>query len=194
MKTKISAILTLAIVFGTPTIVKAEEQGAWAAVDSNGTVIGVDVCTESVCGSNGEWQGKVPYCDTCTYVYQLPADSNGNVAGYKDIKYDSATNAFEAPDNKIINGVAVPYPVCETLVDSSDKTKCSYTQQVSYQDDTKGQIIQVTTFGKYKTMNAVVKKIKPKKQKKGKKKNALHVVQFRHNGYNQKLRLLSAML
>ena len=172
MRKIIILLLTYALIT-LPAPAKAEEQGAWAAVDSNGTVIGVDVCTESVCGSNGEWQGKVPYCDTCTYVYQLPADVNGNVAGYSNIQYEQATNTFNAPDSRIINGEKVPYPACNTLGDNPDKTKCVYDKEITYKDETKANVSEVTTYGKYKTMNAVTKKIVVKKQKKKKKATKL---------------------
>lgn len=168
---KVSAILTLSILFAIPSIAKADEntQGAWAAVDANGTVIGVDVCSESVCGSNGEWQGKVPYCDTCTYVYQLPAENNGNVAGHKDIKYEASSNTFYAPENKIIDGVKVNYPACIDLDNPSDETKCAISTNVTTKENVIQKKTEIVTFGKYKTFSKIVGKIQVVKQKKQKK-------------------------
>lgn len=117
-KTKLVAVLTILLLLLLPTIVKAEELntdlGAWAVVDETGNVINIEVCSEAVCGTNGEWQGKVPYCETCKYVYQLPAESSGNVAGYKDVPYDSANNSFTLKDNKTIKNGVIEYPICST--------------------------------------------------------------------------------
>lgn len=169
MRVKIYAVLTLLIILLLPTIVRAEENtevGAWAVVDNTGQVINIEVCSESVCGANGVWQGKVPYCDTCKYVYQLPAESNGNVAGYKDIPYDQNNNTFYAETHKIVNGVKVDYPACNSLDSATNDTKCTISSEVTTKDKGLETKIEVVTFGKYKTFSKVVGKIQVVKQKK----------------------------
>jgi hypothetical protein len=54
-----------------------EGQSTYAVVDASGVVTNVIVCTESVCGANGEWAGKMPSdtsCPGCSIVLQVAAN------------------------------------------------------------------------------------------------------------------------
>lgn len=71
--------------------------GGWAVVDpATGQVMGVLVCTESVCGESGEWAGVMPNdtdCPGCLLRKQTNATADGNVAGWRssegmDVTYD----------------------------------------------------------------------------------------------------------
>lgn len=177
-KVKLYAILTLLIVLLTPTIVKAEDlsttQGAWAAVDADGTIVNIVVCSEAVCGSNGTLQGKVAYCETCTYVYQLPALDTGNVTGYTNGTFSASDNTFYTPNVKIVNNVVVNYPNCDSLTNVTNDTKCTHTKTISYVPEnsvtpTSEQVTEVITFGKYKTFSKIIGKIEVKKKKTKKK-------------------------
>ena len=54
-----------------------EGQATYAVVDASGVVTNVIVCTESVCGANGQWAGKMPSdtsCPGCSIVLQVAAN------------------------------------------------------------------------------------------------------------------------
>lgn len=76
-----------------------EEVGGWAVINpETGKVHGVVVCTESVCGQDGEWGGvlRMEYmgCTDCILRKQTNATADGNVAGWHgsgegtDVTYD----------------------------------------------------------------------------------------------------------
>jgi hypothetical protein len=71
--------------------------GGWAVIDSvTGRVVNVVVCTESVCGVDGEWGGVLPAdtdCPGCVLRKQTNGTADGNVAGWgssegMDVTYD----------------------------------------------------------------------------------------------------------
>jgi hypothetical protein len=175
---KIWAVLALTIVFLTPTIVKAEEvyneypdNGSWAILDAQGTVQNVIVCSGSVCGDGGVLGGKVPNCETCTFAFQTPADPiTNNVSGYMNAEYNSVDKSWDIGSGVLQNGVVSPYPLCSSLTTENNTTKCINDSPSNTTNSNQTVNNSLTTFGKYKTMNSVAKKIKPKKKKKGKKK------------------------
>jgi len=73
-----------------------EAESGWAIVDDSGVVQNIVVCTNSVCGENGQWNGVMP-SDTpwagMKIVRQLPARSDGNTVGYWGT-YDEPSETF----------------------------------------------------------------------------------------------------
>lgn len=76
----------------------------WAVVDSSGVVRGVIVCQVSVCGSDGDWRGRLPVeymgCPAgCRLVLQAQQTRDGNVAGWhgSDVVYNDSSNTFSLP-------------------------------------------------------------------------------------------------
>jgi len=92
------AITTAVVLLLAPSIAVAEEVGGWAVIDpATGTVHGVIVCTESVCGEAGQWggvlRGEYSGCTDCILRKQTHATADGNVAGWAsseatDVTYD----------------------------------------------------------------------------------------------------------
>ena len=70
------------------SIPKAAQIGSWAVVAKNGTVINSILCSQNVCGPNGDWGGKVTdptNCpDGCKLVLQIPANpiTGQSMGGY----------------------------------------------------------------------------------------------------------------
>jgi len=62
------------------TVPKREQIGSWAVVDKYGNVVNAIVCTERVCGGDGEWGGKITDPITCPngcqLVLQVPPNPN----------------------------------------------------------------------------------------------------------------------
>jgi hypothetical protein len=70
------------------SIPKPAQIGSWAVVAKNGTVINSILCSQNVCGPNGDWGGKVTdptNCpDGCKLVLQIPANpiTGQSMGGY----------------------------------------------------------------------------------------------------------------
>jgi len=70
------------------SIPKPAQIGSWAVVTKNGTVINSILCSQNVCGPNGDWGGKVTdptNCpDGCKLVLQIPANpiTGQSMGGY----------------------------------------------------------------------------------------------------------------
>jgi hypothetical protein len=104
-----------------------EGQATYAVVDSSGLVTNVIVCTESVCGPNGQWAGKMPSdtsCPGCSIVLQVAANpvtgaNQGSVfspAGNStQVTYSEGT--FTVSDNapQILTNVSVDVINNETI-------------------------------------------------------------------------------
>lgn len=74
-----------------------DAESGWAVVDDSGVVQNIIVCTNAVCGENGQWGGVMP-SDTPSagmrIVRQLPAGPNGTHPGGSWGTYDSNTETF----------------------------------------------------------------------------------------------------
>ena len=70
------------------SIPKAAQIGSWAVVAKNGAVINSILCSENVCGANGDWGGKIvdpTNCPNgCALVLQVPANpiTGQSMGGY----------------------------------------------------------------------------------------------------------------
>ena len=70
------------------SIPKAAQIGSWAVVAKNGAVVNSILCSQNVCGPNGEWGGKVTdqaNCPNgCQLVLQVPANpiTGQSMGGY----------------------------------------------------------------------------------------------------------------
>jgi hypothetical protein len=61
MKTLKILLLTVGLSLITSGTAQAEEESQiWAVVDENGIVQNITVCSESICGDDGEWKGVSP--------------------------------------------------------------------------------------------------------------------------------------
>jgi hypothetical protein len=73
-----------------------DAESGWAIVDDSGVVQNIIVCTNAVCGEDGQWGGVMP-SDTpwsnMKIIRQLPARSDGNTVGAWGT-YDSDTKTF----------------------------------------------------------------------------------------------------
>ena len=76
MKNQIVLSALISVIGLAPISAVADEpQGTWAVVDSTGLVTNIIVCTESVCGANGQWGGRMPNdtpCPGCRLILQVP--------------------------------------------------------------------------------------------------------------------------
>ena len=69
-------------------IPKAAQIGSWAVIGKNGVVINAIVCSEKVCGADGDWGGKftdpVSCPDGCELVLQVPPNpvTGQSMGGY----------------------------------------------------------------------------------------------------------------
>jgi hypothetical protein len=74
-----------------------DAESGWAVVDNGGIVQGIIICTNSVCGEDGQWGGSMP-SDTpwanMKIVRQLPAKSDGTHPGGSWGSYDESSNEF----------------------------------------------------------------------------------------------------
>ena len=70
------------------SIPKAAQIGSWAVVAKNGAVINSILCSQNVCGANGDWGGKIvdpTNCPNgCALVLQVPANpiTGQSMGGY----------------------------------------------------------------------------------------------------------------
>jgi len=82
-----------------------EQVGGWALVDENNNVLGVHVCTPSVCGDPNSTYSQLVLKPGQKYVLQTAADPvTGNVAGWGESKYVPGTNTFLLPGGGFIQG------------------------------------------------------------------------------------------
>ena len=86
------------------SIPKAAQIGSWAVVGKNGAVINSILCSENVCGANGDWGGKIvdpTNCPNgCALVLQVPANpiTGQSMGGYLtggDIKVTYKNGEFK---------------------------------------------------------------------------------------------------
>ena len=100
---KIILILLLSLISSPATAEEApidqsgwDAESGWAVVDDNGVVQNIIVCTNAVCGENGQWGGVMP-SDTQSagmkIIRQLPARADGNTVGAWGT-YDQPSNTF----------------------------------------------------------------------------------------------------
>ena len=87
-----------------------EEAGVWSVVDENGVVTDAIMCTESVCGEDGEFGGVYPensHCAGCRLVYQQPGHSGFADNGYVDVEYNFETENYELTEPLIVEDQVV---------------------------------------------------------------------------------------
>jgi hypothetical protein len=88
-----------------PGTFMGEQVGGWALVDENNNVLGVHVCTPSVCGDPNSTYSQLALKPGQKYVLQTAADPvTGNVAGWGQSTYDPATNLFLLPGGGTLVG------------------------------------------------------------------------------------------
>lgn len=86
-------------------IFMGEQVGEWALVDENNNVLGVHVCTPSVCGDPNSTYSQLFLKPGQKYVLQTAADPvTGNVAGWGTSTYDPSTNTFLLPGGGTLVG------------------------------------------------------------------------------------------
>lgn len=99
------------------------EEHGYAVVREDGTVSNIVVCSYSVCGANNDWldtairNGAIEPGSRLV-LQTLKDKETGNVAGYREAKYDSQTNSFTVticnqmgPNGCTDNGETVQIPV-----------------------------------------------------------------------------------
>ena len=87
-----------------------EEAGVWSVVDENGVVTDAIMCTESVCGEDGEFGGVYPensHCPGCSLVYQQPGYSGFADNGYVDVEYNFENENYELTEPLIVEDQVV---------------------------------------------------------------------------------------
>ena len=87
-----------------------EEAGVWSVIDENGVVTDAIMCTESVCGEDGEFGGIYPensHCPGCRLVYQQPGHSGFADNGYLDVEYNFETENYEITEPLIVEDQVV---------------------------------------------------------------------------------------
>lgn len=85
-------ILVASLILSLVPVVSAfaeEETQTWAVVDENGVVQNITVCTESVCGEGGSWNGVVPG----TNLRVIRQNNDSSVGGYWGT-YDDMSKTF----------------------------------------------------------------------------------------------------
>jgi hypothetical protein len=110
------------------TIPKQAQIGSWAVVGKNGAVINSILCSENVCGPNGDWGGKVVdpvNCpDGCPLVLQVPPNpitgqSMGGflTSGANKVTYRNGEFKVAAPATTAGSRSANPKTVVRTIKD-----------------------------------------------------------------------------
>jgi hypothetical protein len=110
------------------TIPKAAQIGSWAVVGKNGAVINSILCSENVCGPNGDWGGKIvdpANCpDGCPLVLQVPPNpiTGQSMGGYltsgaNKVTYRNGEFKVAAPATSAGNRSANPKTVVRTIKD-----------------------------------------------------------------------------
>ena len=103
------------------SIPKAAQIGSWAVVAKNGAVVNSILCSQNVCGPNGEWGGKVTdqaNCPTgCKLVLQVPANpitgqsmggyltGGDNKVTYKNGEFKVATPASAGASKNLVRTI-----------------------------------------------------------------------------------------
>jgi len=103
------------------SIPKAAQIGSWAVVAKNGAVINSILCSQNVCGPNGEWGGKVTdptNCPNgCKLVLQIPANpitgqsmggyltGGDNKVTYKNGEFKVATPAAAGASKNLVRTI-----------------------------------------------------------------------------------------
>jgi hypothetical protein len=138
MKKIINTLIAVGVLT-TVSIIPANANGeaTYAVVDSTGTVVNTIVCTTSVCGSGGSWNGRMPNdtsCPGCSLVFQVPANpvTGQNQGGYmgtvdNPVKYDAQAQVFTQ------GSASIPIPVTKTEnVDTATLTATIYSNSVTF--------------------------------------------------------------
>lgn len=110
------------------TIPRSAQIGSWAVVGKNGAVINSILCSENVCGPNGDWGGKVVdpvNCpDGCPLVLQVPPNpiTGQSMGGYltsgvNKVTYRNGEFKVAAPATSAGNRSANPKTVVRTIKD-----------------------------------------------------------------------------
>ena len=110
------------------TIPRSAQIGSWAVVGKNGAVINSILCSENVCGPNGDWGGKVvdpANCpDGCPLVLQVPPNpiTGQSMGGYltsgvNKVTYRNGEFKVAAPATSAGNRSANPKTVVRTIKD-----------------------------------------------------------------------------
>ena len=103
------------------SIPKAAQIGSWAVVAKNGAVVNSILCSQNVCGPNGEWGGKVTdqaNCPNgCQLVLQVPANpitgqsmggyltGGDNKVTYKNGEFKVATPAASGASKNLVRTI-----------------------------------------------------------------------------------------
>ena len=103
------------------SIPKAAQIGSWAVVAKNGAVINSILCSENVCGANGDWGGKIvdpTNCPNgCQLVLQVPANpitgqsmggyltGGDNKVTYKNGEFKVATPASTGASKNLVRTI-----------------------------------------------------------------------------------------
>jgi hypothetical protein len=110
------------------TIPRSAQIGSWAVVGKNGAVINSILCSENVCGPNGDWGGKVvdpANCpDGCPLVLQVPPNpiTGQSMGGYltsgvNKVTYRNGEFKVAAPATSAGSRSANPKTVVRTIKD-----------------------------------------------------------------------------
>jgi hypothetical protein len=110
------------------TIPRSAQIGSWAVVGKNGAVINSILCSENVCGPNGDWGGKVvdpANCpDGCSLVLQVPPNpiTGQSMGGYltsgvNKVTYRNGEFKVAAPATSAGSRSANPKTVVRTIKD-----------------------------------------------------------------------------
>lgn len=103
------------------SIPKAAQIGSWAVIAKNGAVINSILCSENVCGANGDWGGKIvdpTNCpDGCPLVLQIPPNpitgqsmggyltSGNNKVTYRNGEFKVASPASSAAAKNLVRTI-----------------------------------------------------------------------------------------
>jgi|688.fasta_scaffold126941_1 hypothetical protein len=110
------------------TIPRSAQIGSWAVVGKNGVVVNSILCSENVCGPNGDWGGKVvdpANCpDGCPLVLQVPPNpiTGQSMGGYltsgvNKVTYRNGEFKVAAPATSAGSRSANPKTVVRTIKD-----------------------------------------------------------------------------
>jgi hypothetical protein len=110
------------------TIPRSAQIGSWAVVGKNGVVVNSILCSENVCGPNGDWGGKVvdpANCpDGCSLVLQVPPNpiTGQSMGGYltsgvNKVTYRNGEFKVAAPATSAGSRSANPKTVVRTIKD-----------------------------------------------------------------------------
>jgi len=87
-------LLIVGLLLITSNTARAEEnEQIWAVVDESGLIHNIIVCTESVCGENGEWGGAAPGDTPWDGMKLIRQNNNANEGGHWGT-YDFQNRSF----------------------------------------------------------------------------------------------------